>query len=278
MGIWCERSWRLVRWSLMGLALSVGCQTQKPVPPTLAPVPEALGSPDATRSNTGHGLPPGLPNSQSHIPANRQAQSASGVSTVGPPGSGTSTATAPWRRADDAQMTSGRPGVSRANPTGESFTSLKQRAESVYHRLVRTQGATVPRLVVTAEARPRISTKTAGQLVISSGLVQQCPSDDALAGVLALTLAETMTRTPAPTVEPVQEPLDLRIGPESNTYGELPLLRQAELVKTGQANRGQPARRQANVDTLARQIYSRAGFAATEFGQARILYQQAVRD
>ncbi|GBD36191.1 hypothetical protein HRbin36_01312 [bacterium HR36] len=161
-----------------------------------------------------------------------------------------------------------------ANP----YAELNQRVERVFSRIARAYPAASPRFVVAAETQPQISWGTRGQIVISSGLIQRCPTDDILAGVLALAWTEWLRHPLSSGSENYREPPDLRIGPESNTYGELPLLRQAELAKTGHANHSARPPRPGAPETLARQTCERAGFTANAFDQARAIYYQARRN
>ncbi|MCS7160369.1 MAG: hypothetical protein RMJ19_07850 [Gemmatales bacterium] len=150
-----------------------------------------------------------------------------------------------------------------------------QRAERVFQRLVRARpemhGSRRLRLV--SDPQPRISARPNSEIIISTGLLEHCPTEDQLAAVLALALAERSARTPPVSSEiSPREPLDLRIGPESSTYGELMPWRQAELVKTGQAHRLSFAAQPIEPTSWARTTCQRAGFSVVEFEQAQEIY------
>lgn len=262
------------------IAAALGCQTAKPLLPPLAPVPEMLGPARSLARNQP-------PTSDSSQPATLPGKSGWEISPA---------ANAPDRALPDASPnntsrdvptlwqnanTDRNPG-SNVSSTVESKSLLaaRQRAEAIYRRLasIPSRRKIPQRIIVTPDAQPRISVRSAEELVISAGLVQSCASENQLAGVLALALSDWLAKhAPARNVSEL-EPLDLRIGSESNTYGELPLLRQAELVKTGYAHRAGTTTHSTQAETLARQIYEGAGFSEREFGQARALYQQARRN
>ncbi|MCS7166536.1 MAG: hypothetical protein RMI91_13285 [Gemmatales bacterium] len=172
----------------------------------------------------------------------------------------------------------GREAPEHATPIREK--ALRERAERVCQRLMRAQpnpSWPIPIRIV-ADPEPRVINRRGQEIVLSTGLVERCSSDGQLAAVLALTWADRVTSPPTSFAPDVREPLDLRIGPESTTYGELFPWRQAELVKTGHAQRSRTTPAPGQAEARARWLYQRAGFSLAEFDQGRTLYFQARRD
>lgn len=260
------------------LIAGVGCQTQKTLPPPpLAPVPEML----CPRPNMPSGS--SIPSSQETSEPNSLPLGGRRLSPNTPQPSASVPRAAGEHRTEPADLASWRAldsnqGNSRPTNAAQTvaLTEVQQRAQAVYLRLVRSQPQwRLPqRLVVTADARPYFDVRSTAELIVSAGLVQRCSSDSQLAGVLSLALADWMVKHAPKTASVALEPLDVRVGPESSTYGELPLLRQAELVKTGQAQRPNWWRNYGDSENIARQIYRRAGYSDAEFASARSLFLQ----
>ena len=128
-----------------------------------------------------------------------------------------------------------------------------------------------PSFQVTGEPAPVLGHRNAREVIVSEGLVRQCQTEGQLAALLSVELGKMSASRQARIQELAnvanrEPPPEVRIGPESGSFGEADQIRKAELAKLGLDRRKPREAHPTPPDPqgLARQILTRAGYAEVE--------------